>query len=144
MQLINGKERLHLIIAEYGRELSKIGKRISDLNNQNKREDNIIQKILNLINIYEEAFNQLKKVEAPLVFNPEHIKLLDSFEELITAYAIQLKSIDVNKEISKIELYLKGKSKEEEVIRKIGTILISLLSKCSSLALSENLKEFWE
>lgn len=58
MQLINGKERLHLIIAEYGRELSKIGKRISDLNNQNKREDNIIQKILNLINIYEEAFNQ--------------------------------------------------------------------------------------
>lgn len=133
-----------MIIAQYGRELSKIGKRISDFNNQNKREDNITQKILNLISIYEEAFNQLKKMEAPLVFNPEHIKLLDSFEELITAYSIQLKSIDVNKEISNNELYLKGKSKEVEVIGKIGTILISLLSKCSSLALSENLKELWE
>lgn len=103
-------------------------------------EKSLIQNLNNNINICENTIQQLKNIEPPSSISHEHVKLTNIFEQLITAYSLQLNSINDERKVSNVKLFQKGKKIEDEGTKKIGLILISILTKSSSLTVNTNLK----
>lgn len=110
------------------------------MSNYNKTDCNLNHKLNNNINIFEDTVHQFKKIEAPSFFSSEHLNLINTFEQLITAYSIQLNSINDDGEVNNWKLFLEGGKIEDEEAEKIGPILISMLTKCSTLTFNKNLK----
>lgn len=106
----------------------------------NKTDCNLNHKLKNNINIFEDTVHQFKKIEAPSFFSSEHLNLINTFEQLITAYSIQLNSINDDGEVNNWKLFLVGEKIEDKETEKIGLILISMLTKCSTLTFTKNLK----
>lgn len=121
-------------ISEYGKVLKDIGKEICDMSNNS--EKNLIQNLNNNINICQKTVQQLKNIETPSFISNEHVNLTNIFEQLISAYSLQIISINDERKISNVELFQKGKKIEDEETKKIGPILISMLIKSSSLTSS--------
>ncbi|WP_218895848.1 hypothetical protein [Neobacillus driksii] len=68
------------------------------------------------------------------------MKLINIFQELITAYSYQLNSINDMSEIINMDLFLNGKNMENGELEKLGPILLSILTKSSNLAFNSNIQ----
>lgn len=125
-------------ITEYGRVLTNIGQEIYNVSNNS--EENLIQNFSNNMNLCDNAFHQLKNIQPPSFIMTEHVKLTDIFEQLFTAYSLQLNSINDERKVSNVKLFQKGKRIMDEEITKIGPILISILTKSCRLTVNNESK----
>ncbi|NYE08687.1 hypothetical protein F4694_005536 [Bacillus niacini] len=110
------------------------------MSNYNKEGNNILQKLKSNILICEDTVLRFKKIESPSFICSEHLKLINIFQELITAYSYQLNSINDMSEIINMDLFLNGKNMENGELEKLGPILLSILTKSSNLAFNSNIQ----
>lgn len=125
-------------ISEYGKELSNIGKKLSDMSNYYEIENNMVKKLKNNKFICEDTLHRLKNMKSPSFISLEHLMLENSFDQLITAYSIQLNSINDEFQITNMELFENGTKIEDKEMEKLGSILLTILTKCSSFAFNNN------
>ncbi|MGM0901729.1 MAG: hypothetical protein ACQEXB_11625 [Bacillota bacterium] len=123
-------------ISEYGKELSSIGKEISEMSKT--KETDLLEHLRENLSKCKKAAHKLKKIEPPSFVCVEHRNLINVFERLITAYSIQIESANADGHDDSRELLQKGEIIVEEETQKVWPIFISILRNSSHFMFNKN------
>ncbi|MBY0099376.1 hypothetical protein [Mesobacillus maritimus] len=126
-------------LVEYGKELKRIGKEISEISGETEKSP-LSDHLNKNIAICKRTVQKLKGIEPPPFLRVEHKNLTTVFERLITAYSLQLESAKNERHHYSSDLDVKGKAMVEEETQKIWPIFIAILTNSNHFMFQKNQK----